>query len=118
MQRALEDAARGSASFTTDDWLYFDEGVPRGHREPDAQPLSTQERSYELLRPSLDVHPEYSRARPKFGVDLTSLTIPTTFNVDKSTLDTLFADTTRFSSLLDLPPWAYLKYVPWLFGIR
>ncbi|KAK4580100.1 hypothetical protein LTR86_000302 [Recurvomyces mirabilis] len=101
------------------DWA--DEGVDVQEDSTDLDTALTQydaDRylSCELVLTDMALYPEYERARSKFGIDLSSLSILTNFNVGKSTIAILSADPTRLASLLNLQQWSYLEYIPARYG--
>ncbi|TKA79030.1 hypothetical protein B0A55_03153 [Friedmanniomyces simplex] len=78
--------------------------------------LTYQSLTCDFMLADISPHPEYERARSKFGIDLMSLSVLTNFNVGKSTIAILSADPTRLASLLNLQQWSYLEYVPERYG--
>jgi hypothetical protein len=106
-----------SSRSLTDDWADSDDIVPREPREGNYGYAAHRSLTSDLVLGDLSLHPEYERARSKFGVDLMSLSILTNFNVGKSTIAILSADPTRLASLLNLHQWSYLEYVPQRYGV-
>lgn len=101
------------------DWA--DEGVDIQHDSTDSSVALTgydadQYLPCELVLADMALYPEYERARSKFGIDLSSLSILTNFNVGKSTIAILSANPTRLASLLNLQQWSYLEYIPARYG--
>ena len=107
----------GSSRTLSDDWAEFDEIVSREPENTDGRYPGDRNLRCDMVLANMSPHPEYERARSKFGIDLMSLSILTNFNVGKSTIAILSADPTRLASLLNLQQWSYLEYVPQRYGV-